>query len=130
MQSSGSTALIAFAMVASLVAFLLYNWYPARVFPGDTLTYSVGATIAVVTILGNVEKFAMVLFLPYFVEFFLKSRSGWKAESFLTSKKEEVFSISHLFAKCHLFRLPTELAVVLFHFALELICVLLAVVLL
>ena len=52
-------ALIGLIMVASLIGFLIFNWSPARVFPGDILTYSVGALIAGMAILGNFEKVAL-----------------------------------------------------------------------
>jgi len=55
-------------MVAALAAFLAYNWYPARVFPGNTLTYAVGAYYAGVVILGNFEKFGIALFALYFIK--------------------------------------------------------------
>lgn len=78
----GWVAAIAFCMVAALLAFLIFNKYPARIFPGDTLTYSVGALIAIVAILGNVEKFALILFIPYFIELVLKARGKMQKESF------------------------------------------------
>jgi len=81
-NGNGIIATIAALYVIVLLGFLLYNWYPARLFPGDTLTYVTGAMIAIVAILGNAEKAAFILFIPYFLEFFLKARSGWKAESF------------------------------------------------
>ena len=55
-------------MAASLAAFLAYNWYPARVFPGNSMTYGVGAYYAGLVILGNFEKFGVTLFALYFVE--------------------------------------------------------------
>jgi len=59
-------AVLSFCMVGALLAFLIFNWHPARIFPGDTLTYPVGTLIAVVAILGNIEKFALILFIPIF----------------------------------------------------------------
>ncbi len=50
-------------MVGALLAFLWFNWYPAKVFPGDTLTYSVGALVACIAILGDMEKIAVILFI-------------------------------------------------------------------
>jgi UDP-N-acetylglucosamine--dolichyl-phosphate N-acetylglucosaminephosphotransferase len=80
---SGWVAVVAFSMVASLIAFLIYNKYPSKVFPGDTLTYPVGATIAIVAILANLERFALMLFVPYFLEFVLKVKGrfvpNWKS---------------------------------------------------
>ncbi len=75
-------AIIAFAMVFALIAFLRYNWYPAKIFPGDSLTYSVGALIACVAILANAEKIAVILFLPYFLDFLLPLRKKMKVEAF------------------------------------------------
>ncbi len=89
----GWVTIIAVCMVFALLAFLRYNWFPARVFPGDTLTYSVGALIACVAILGNMEKVAVVLYLPYFVEFILKARSKFKAESFGKPDERDVFIV-------------------------------------
>ncbi len=74
--------LLAFIMVAAILAFLLFNWYPARIFPGNTFTYFTGALIACIAIFGNSEKIALVLFLPYFFEFFLKARGIMQKESF------------------------------------------------
>jgi UDP-N-acetylglucosamine--dolichyl-phosphate N-acetylglucosaminephosphotransferase len=75
-------ALLAFCMVGALLAFLRFNWYPAKVFPGDSLTYPVGALIACIAILGDLEKIALILFIPYIIDFFLVLRSGCKDEAF------------------------------------------------
>jgi UDP-N-acetylglucosamine--dolichyl-phosphate N-acetylglucosaminephosphotransferase len=81
-QNQSWLSIIGMCMVFSLIAFLFYNWHPARIFPGDTMTYSVGALFGIMVILGNIEKFGMVLFSLYILQFFLKARSGFKAESF------------------------------------------------
>ena len=39
-------------MVAALLGFYLYNKYPAKVFPGDSMTWAIGALIAGMAILG------------------------------------------------------------------------------
>lgn len=59
---------IAFSAVASLMAFLIFNWCPAKIFPGDSLTYGIGALIAVVAILGNMEKIGLILFIPFIID--------------------------------------------------------------
>jgi len=46
------------------------------------MTYSVGALIACVAILGNMEKVALVLFALYFLDFLLPIRAGLKVEAF------------------------------------------------
>ena len=102
--NQGYVAMLAFCMVLALLAFLIYNWYPARIFPGDTLTYSVGALIACVAILGNMEKFAVVLFLPYFADFVLPLRARMRVEAYANVRKDNsldmpysrVYDVTHV----------------------------------
>jgi UDP-N-acetylglucosamine--dolichyl-phosphate N-acetylglucosaminephosphotransferase len=68
-------SLIAFIVSAGLLAFLYFNWYPSKVFPGDSLTYSIGSLIATVAILGNMERLAVWLFFLYFIEGLLYFRA-------------------------------------------------------
>ncbi len=65
LAGSGWVTMLSMCMVFSLLAFLWYNKPPASIFPGDSLTYSVGAGIACIAILGNMEKIALILFIPY-----------------------------------------------------------------
>jgi len=67
--------LIAFIVYACLLAFLAYNWYPAKVFPGNSFSYAIGALIATLAILGNMERIAVWLFIPYFLEILLYFRA-------------------------------------------------------
>ena len=75
-------SIIALCMIASLIAFLFYNSYPAKVFPGDSLTYSIGGLIAIIAILGNFEKIAAFFFVPYIIETILKLRGRLVKQSF------------------------------------------------
>jgi len=101
---STAAVLIAFCLVASLLAFFIFNRYPSRVFPGDTLTYPIGAGIAIVAILGNIEKFGAILFIPYILEFFLKLRGKMQKESFgrlqrdgsITNRYSKWYSLTHV----------------------------------
>ena len=68
-------ALIAFIVYACLLAFLAFNWYPAKVFPGNSFSYAIGALIATLAILGNMERIAVWLFIPYFLEILLYFRA-------------------------------------------------------
>jgi len=63
---------LAFLLFAAFVAFLRYNWYPAKIFPGDTGTLVSGAAIASVSILGHVKIAAIVMLMPAAVDFTLK----------------------------------------------------------
>ncbi len=106
-SGNGWVTMLSISMLFALLAFLLYNWYPARIFPGDTLTYSVGALIASVAILGNMEKIAMILFSLYFIEFFIKAKAKFRGECFgkpfedgtLSMPRGKIESITHLMMK-------------------------------
>jgi len=67
-----SSALLAFVMFAALLAFLRYNWYPAKIFPGDTGTLLPGAVLACVGIFGHVEFATISMVVPAAVDFALK----------------------------------------------------------
>jgi len=75
-------AVVALCMVAALMGMFVFNKYPSSVFPGDTLTYTVGALIGIMAITANLEKIFIILFIPYILEFFLKLRGRFQKESF------------------------------------------------
>jgi UDP-N-acetylglucosamine--dolichyl-phosphate N-acetylglucosaminephosphotransferase len=88
-------AIIGLCMVATLLVFLFFNKSPAKVFPGDALTYSVGALIAIMAILGNFEKVALIVMIPYIIEFILKTRGGLGKHSFGTPEKDGSLSLPY-----------------------------------
>lgn len=55
--------------IATSIALLQHNWYPSRVFVGDTFCYFSGMTFAVVGILGHFSKTMLLFFLPQVVNF-------------------------------------------------------------
>ena len=65
--------------VTALIGFLWYNWYPARILPGDSLTYLLGSIVASGVIVGNMEKNGIIVMLPFVIEFFLKLRVKFNA---------------------------------------------------
>lgn len=103
-------SIIAISYSFALFALLNYNWFPAKVFPGDSVNFTTGAVIAVVAIVSNVEKFALILFIPWAVEFFLKLRSRFKAECFGKPQKDgtlknphgKIYSWTHVAMKLNL----------------------------
>ena len=50
-------------------ALLHYNWYPARVFVGDTYCYFAGMVFVVVSILGHFSKTLVLLLIPQIFNF-------------------------------------------------------------
>jgi len=72
-------AVLLFTACASLLAFLRYNWYPAKILPGDSLTYFLGSLVAAGVIIGNMERAGLIVMFPFIIEFVLKARSRFKA---------------------------------------------------
>ncbi len=97
-------ALITMSFVFSLLAFWIFNKYPAKIFPGDILTYSTGALIAINAILGGIEKMAAFFFIPYVLEVFLKARGRFEIESIgkvqkdgsLTLRQSKICGLEHV----------------------------------
>ena len=100
------------AMFGACLAFLLFNWYPARIFPGNVATYMIGASVVAAVVVGNMERVGVIALTPQIIEFALKLRSGFSAENFGRVGKGgrlhyngKIYSITHLVMK--VFR-PTE----------------------
>jgi UDP-N-acetylglucosamine--dolichyl-phosphate N-acetylglucosaminephosphotransferase len=128
-------ALVLLIMVVALLAFMFYNFYPAKVFPGDTLTYSVGGLIAISAILGNFEKIAVFFFIPYILEVILKCRGGLVKQSFGKPMKDgsldmlypKVYGLTHLsiWAMKKMNIKPTEKRIVYSIWAFQIVIILL-----
>lgn len=121
---NGNLFLSAFALTfaAALLGFLIYNWYPAKIFPGDSLCYAIGAVVATIAILGNIERFALLCFTPWFIELLLKARSKFKAESFgklrkdgsLQAPYEKCYSLTHCIMKLGKFKEKEIVSILIF----------------
>ncbi|KAK4121731.1 hypothetical protein N657DRAFT_623240 [Parathielavia appendiculata] len=55
--------------IAVSLALLYHNWYPSRVFVGDTYCYFAGMVFVVVSILGHFSKTLVLLLLPQIFNF-------------------------------------------------------------
>lgn len=132
-------ALVGLTMVAALIGFYIYNKVPAKVFPGDILTYSIGALIAGMAILGNFEKIAVFVFIPFILEVILKARGGLKKHSFGLPQKDgslkmpydKIYGLTHLsiFILSKFKKKVYEKDVVYFIFAIEILVCLAALLL-
>ncbi len=72
-------AIIFLTSFAAVAGYIKYNWYPAKILPGDSLTYLLGAVVASGVILGNMEKIGVIVMIPFIIEFLLKAMSRFKA---------------------------------------------------
>ncbi|MEM4405719.1 MAG: hypothetical protein QXS68_01605 [Candidatus Methanomethylicaceae archaeon] len=104
---SGWVAVLGGITVAALSAFFIFNWYPAKIFPGNAFTYLVGTIIAVLVIFGNVEKLALILFIPYYLDFLLPLRKRMNVEAYakvnpdgsLDLPYEGIYDVAHFVIK-------------------------------
>ena len=97
--------IIFFILFSSLIAFIKYNWYPAKILPGDSLTYLLGSVVAAGVIIGNMEKSGIIVLIPFIIEFLLKLRSKFKATCLGRLRKDgkldppygrRIYSLTHL----------------------------------
>jgi UDP-N-acetylglucosamine--dolichyl-phosphate N-acetylglucosaminephosphotransferase len=76
-----TTALIILlAALGALLATLLFNWYPARIFIGDAGTYTIGGILAAAAIIGNFELAGVIIMVPYALDFFIKAANGFPSQ--------------------------------------------------
>jgi len=76
-KNEGLIILIPF--IGALVAFLYFNKYPSRVFPGDVGTFGMGAAIGCVAMLAHLERAVFVMFVPHIINatlFFIGKLKG------------------------------------------------------
>ena len=67
-QVAAFGAIVTFAFLG----FLVLNWYPAKIFPGDTGTLAAGAALAAIGLASGLEFEAVVLSIPAAMDFALK----------------------------------------------------------
>jgi UDP-N-acetylglucosamine--dolichyl-phosphate N-acetylglucosaminephosphotransferase len=102
--NSGLAAkIIAFAALGATAGIFVLNRFPARLLPGDSFTYFLGAVLATLAVVGNMEKAALVASVPFLVEGVLKARGRFKKPTVghvsggKLYKQEGVYSLPHLF---------------------------------
>ena len=84
--------LISAVLFATLLAFLFYNMYPSKMIPGDSFTYAVGAAIIIDMILGNMEAFGIIIFMPWIIEFILHARRKFKVTDLGKMRNDGTFA--------------------------------------
>lgn len=98
---------ISFMLAGSLTSFYIFNRYPSSILPGDSLTYLAGAAMFSAIVIGDMEKFGVILFVPWMLEFFLKARSKFNAHSWgelqedgtIEPLHDKTYSITHIFMR-------------------------------
>lgn len=78
LYGSREAALSLLSLTGSLLGFLIWNKYPAKVFPGNVGTYFVGSVLAASIIVGTIKLAGIIAIVPYFVNFLLRLKDGFK----------------------------------------------------
>ena len=68
--------IISMSMLGALIAFLYFNRYPAKIFPGDTGTLIIGAAIVSIAFIGRVKLIALIVLMPNIIDAALKFYSA------------------------------------------------------
>ena len=68
--------IISMSMLGALIAFLYYNRYPAKIFPGDTGTLIIGAAIVCIAFIGRVKLIVFIVLMPNIIDAALKFYSA------------------------------------------------------
>ena len=95
--------IIAFAALGAVAGFFIINKFPAKMLPGDSLTYFLGAVLATIAIVGNMDKAFFVVSIPFFIELFLKLRGRLREPTvgkLVNGKLQRqggIYSLPHLF---------------------------------
>ncbi len=119
-------------LLAATFAFLLYDRFPAKILTGDSFTYYWGAAFAATAIIGNMEAFAVVVFIPWIIEFVLHLRRKFKVTdlgklqkdgTFLAPYGKQIYSWTHIIMNI---RPMKEWEVSAYFWCVELVFVLLA----
>ena len=98
-------ALVSAILFASMLVFTAFNIYPARMVPGDSFTYFFGAAIIADMVIGNMESFGIIVFMPWIIEFLLHAKKKFHSSdlgtlqpdgSFVSKYGKKIYSWTHL----------------------------------
>ena len=76
---SWESAISLFALSGALLAFLRWNWFPSKIFIGNSGTLLIGAVLASSIIAGTIKVVGAIALLPYFINFILRARDRFSS---------------------------------------------------
>ena len=89
---SAEAVIFTVPVIAVLIPFFIYNKYPAKVFPGDIGTLSMGAMIACIMLFGSLEvaTFCALLIHIFNSFYYIYSVRGFFESSDIRESKEDI----------------------------------------
>ena len=88
LNGSNEMMVLFLPMLGALLAFLAFNWYPAKVFPGDVGNLTIGAVVASGVIIGNMEGAGAIILILYVLDFFIKAYNKFPSSKWWGELKE------------------------------------------
>ncbi|MFX1391578.1 MAG: hypothetical protein ACFE9Z_16050 [Promethearchaeota archaeon] len=90
--NSAEGVIFSIPVIAILIPFFLFNKYPARIFPGDIGTLSIGAMIACIMLFGSLEvaTFCAILIHIFNSFYYIYSVRGFFESSDVRETKEDI----------------------------------------
>ncbi|MFW9805441.1 MAG: hypothetical protein ACFFFK_01770 [Candidatus Thorarchaeota archaeon] len=92
--------MVAASLFGASIAFLIFNRFPAKVFPGDIGRLPLGAAMAAALILGNMDRLAILMYIPfgfnfllYIVYRFYVKRKGIEYVKFATPREDGTLEV-------------------------------------
>ncbi|WP_304330261.1 hypothetical protein [Candidatus Culexarchaeum yellowstonense] len=89
---SKESAITLSILAASLLAFLKYNYYPAKTFIGNSGTYMTGAIIASAIIVGTIKTAGIIACTPYIINFILRAKDKFQWTVGTTTEDNKIIS--------------------------------------
>jgi len=83
------SAVALLALSGGLLAFLKWNWFPAKLFIGGSGTFLLGSVLASAIIAGSIKLVGVIALFPYFINFLLRAtdRFDWSVGKTLPNGK-------------------------------------------
>ena len=70
LDNSGLTYVFVLIMVGTLLAFWIFNRYPAKVFGGDTGSLAIGGALGAIAVMGRLEVVVIIAMIPFIMNAF------------------------------------------------------------
>ncbi len=76
-------------ILASCIGFLYYNFYPAKIFPGNSGTFAMGGFTAAFAMINGLHIPLFLLFIPHLFDFAVKFQVSFKVKDYGHAKHGE-----------------------------------------
>ncbi len=95
--NSAEGVIFTIPVIAVIIPFFIFNKYPAKIFPGDTGTLSIGAMFACIMLFGSLEvaTFCALLIHIFNSFYYIYSVRGFFESSDIRERKEDIILLEN-----------------------------------